>query len=76
MMIDATPVAVDVANQTASVGIAQAVDKPWFIAVVLVVTTLIGACLGSIKQRYKTVRIVTNVRPVYAEDAATVREGR
>lgn len=76
MMIDATPVAVDVANQTASVGIAQAVDKPWFIAVVLVVTTLIGACLGSIKQRYKTVRLVTNVRPVYAEDAATVREGR
>lgn len=76
MMIDATPVAVDVANQTASVGIAQAVDKPWFIAVVLVVTTLIGACLGSVKQRYKTVRFVTDVRPVYAEDTATVHEGR
>ena len=61
---------------TASVGIAQAVDKPWFIAVVLVLTTIIGACLGSIKQRYRTVRFVTDVRPVYAEDTAAVREGR
>lgn len=76
MVIDATPVAVNVANQTASVGIAQAVDKPWFIAVVLVLATLIGACLGSIKQRYKTVRFVTNVNPTYAESTATAREGR
>jgi len=76
MMIDATPVAVNVANQTASVGIAQAVDKPWFIAVCLVITTLIGACLGSIKQRYEDVQYVSGIRPVYAKDAAEASEGR
>lgn len=76
MMIDATPVAVNVANQTASVGIAQAVDKPWFIAVCLVITALIGACLGSIKQRYEDVQYVSGIRPVYAKDAAEASEGR
>lgn len=68
MMIDATPVAVDVANQTASVGIAQAVDKPWFIAVSLVIATLIGACLGGIKQRYENIRSVSDVRAFFVDD--------
>jgi hypothetical protein len=65
MMIDATPVTVNVASQTASVGIAQAVDKPWFIAICIVITTLVGAALGGFKQRYETVNYVSSVRPVY-----------
>ena len=69
MVIDATPVAVDVAHQTASIGVASAVDKPWFIVVFVIFTMLIGACLGSIKQRYTTVRYVAGIDAVYATDA-------
>lgn len=67
MVINATPVAVNIARQTASVGVSSAVDQPWFIAVCLVISTLIGACLGSVKQRYDTVRYVSGIRPVYAD---------
>jgi len=77
MMINATPVAVDITGQTpVSVGVSSAVDQPWFIAVCLVIATLIGACLGSIKQRYGTVQYVSGIRPVYAKDAAEASEGR
>lgn len=65
MVINATPVAVNVIDQTASVGISQAVDRPWFIAICIVLTTLIGAALGSFKQRYETVRYVAGVRAVH-----------
>lgn len=75
-VINATPVAVDVAHQTASIGVSSAVDQPWFIIVCLVITTLIGACLGGIKQRYGTVHYVSGVRPVYAEHATETTEGR
>lgn len=76
MVIDATPVAVNVTDQIASVGVSSAVDQPWFIAIVLVVATLIGACIGSIKQRYGTVQYVSGIRSVYAKDAAEASEGR
>jgi hypothetical protein len=68
MIIDATPVAVNVVSQTASVGVSNAVDQPWFITIVLVVTTLIGAAFGGIKKRYEEVTYPKSVRAIYTEN--------
>jgi len=66
VIIDATPVAVNVTGQApASVGVANAVDQPWFIAIVLIVTTLIGAAFGGIKKRYEEVTYPKSMRAVY-----------
>lgn len=67
-MINATPVAVNVAHQTASVGVSSAVDQPWFIGVFLVITTVVGYCIGSVKQRYDTIEYVAGVRAAYVDD--------
>jgi len=45
--------------------VANAVDQPWFIAIVLIVTTLIGAAFGGIKKRYEEVTYPKSMRAVY-----------
>jgi hypothetical protein len=66
MVINAAPVAVDITGQApASVGVSNAVDQPWFIAIALVVTTLIGAAFGGIKKRYEEVTYPKSMRAVY-----------
>lgn len=73
-VINATPVAVNVAHQTASIGVSGAVDQPWFIAICLAITTIAGGCIGSIKQRYDTIEYVAGVRATYVVDMDEERE--
>ena len=67
-VINATPVAVNVTNQTASIGVSSAVDQPWFMAICLAIATLIGAAFGGLKKRYKDVSYPTGIRVIYAPE--------
>lgn len=62
MMIDATPVTVDLADQSASVGVSQAVDAWWFIVIVVALSTLAGAVIGSLRQKVEHMSVVTGFK--------------
>lgn len=76
MVINATPVAVNVTNQTADIGVSSAVDQPWFIVVFVLFTTLVGACIGSARRQYETIRYVAGIRPVYVDEELEEPEER